>query len=167
MKTLAAWRAHRGLTQQQLADAVGTTKGEISRLEAGKRRMTLQWLQRIAAVYQVPSTALMGPPHSLTPPPRPPAEPEAANDNVLVVSDDGMAPTLEAGDEVELDLDDRDARTPGLFAIREGSRTTVRRVQKAGERLVVAFDNPSYRPYEVRPDDITVVGRAVRRAHRL
>ncbi len=34
---LTAWRRRRGLTQQQLAQASGTTRGMVSSLESGKR----------------------------------------------------------------------------------------------------------------------------------
>lgn len=50
---LKAWREFpmpgRGkLTQQQLADKVGTTKSVISLLESGDRRLSHKWAQRIA-----------------------------------------------------------------------------------------------------------------------
>lgn len=174
MRTLTAWRSHFGLTQQRLAELTDTTKGEISRLESGKRRLTVEWLRRFARVYQVAPEALMKPPPAgLDDAPgrmgglarAKPAEVE--DGSMLVVADDGMAPTLERGDEVELDLNDRDARTPGLFAIREGARVSVRRVQQAGDSLLVAFDNPAYRAHETPIDAVTVIGRAVRRTHKL
>lgn len=36
------------MTQEQLAETIGTTPGVISLLEAGKRGLSLKWLQRIA-----------------------------------------------------------------------------------------------------------------------
>lgn len=174
MRTLTAWRSHFGLTQQRLAELTDTTKGEISRLESGKRRLTVEWLRRFARIYQVAPEALMKPPpDGLADAPGrgggaarvSPAKTETSS--TLLVADDGMAPTLGVGDEVELDLEDRDARTPGLFAIREGDRVAVRRVQQAGGSLRVAFDNPAYRAYDAPVDAVTVVGRAVRRTHKL
>lgn len=47
---LKAWREHRGLTQQQLADKLDTDKAVISLLENGKRRLDDRWLQRLADV---------------------------------------------------------------------------------------------------------------------
>jgi len=35
---LAQWREHRGLTQSQLADRMGVTRGYVSHIETGKRR---------------------------------------------------------------------------------------------------------------------------------
>lgn len=45
---LQAWREHNRLTQQQLADKVGTTAGVISLLEAGERGLSAKWLRRLA-----------------------------------------------------------------------------------------------------------------------
>jgi transcriptional regulator with XRE-family HTH domain len=41
-------REARGISQQQLADMVGTTNQQISHLENGKRKLTIEWLQRLA-----------------------------------------------------------------------------------------------------------------------
>jgi transcriptional regulator with XRE-family HTH domain len=45
---LRAWREFRQMTQEQLADAVGTTPAVISLLETGNRQLSLKWLQRFA-----------------------------------------------------------------------------------------------------------------------
>jgi transcriptional regulator with XRE-family HTH domain len=45
---LRAWRVHRKMTQQALADAVGTTANMIQYLEAGERALSLKWLRRLA-----------------------------------------------------------------------------------------------------------------------
>ncbi|MGE3624419.1 MAG: XRE family transcriptional regulator [Bdellovibrionales bacterium] len=41
-------RKARGWTLQQLADATGTTKSQIDKLEKGYRRLTVDWMVRIA-----------------------------------------------------------------------------------------------------------------------
>jgi len=46
-------REQRGLTQQQLADMIGTTKQQIGRLEGAKRRLSDQWVQKIAGALEV------------------------------------------------------------------------------------------------------------------
>jgi transcriptional regulator with XRE-family HTH domain len=38
---LKEWRLHRGLSQEQLAEALGTSKGEVSRYERGERTLSL------------------------------------------------------------------------------------------------------------------------------
>lgn len=45
---LRAWREHRRMTQQQLADAVGTNANMIGYLEEGERSLSLKWLRRLA-----------------------------------------------------------------------------------------------------------------------
>ena len=42
-----AWRKLRGLTQAQLADRAGVTRGTIARLEAGDRAISLEILLRV------------------------------------------------------------------------------------------------------------------------
>jgi transcriptional regulator with XRE-family HTH domain len=49
---LAAWRQHRGLKQQQLADAIGTSGSVISELESGRTKLSPKWLRRIAPVLR-------------------------------------------------------------------------------------------------------------------
>jgi DNA-binding XRE family transcriptional regulator len=45
---VARLRIMRGLTQQQLADLVGTKQPSIARLESGKKTPDLEFLQRVA-----------------------------------------------------------------------------------------------------------------------
>jgi transcriptional regulator with XRE-family HTH domain len=49
---LRAWRKHNRLTQQELADAVGTTKSVISDLERGVVQLSDKWLRRLAPVLK-------------------------------------------------------------------------------------------------------------------
>jgi len=45
---LQAWRENKGLTQEQLAEMVGTQAGQISLLEHGHRQLSVKWLNRLA-----------------------------------------------------------------------------------------------------------------------
>ena len=45
---LRAWRTKRKLTQEQLADKVGTSANMIQYLESGERGLSLKWLRRLA-----------------------------------------------------------------------------------------------------------------------
>lgn len=49
---LREWRLFRGLTQQQLADAVNTSKTMISELERYNLQLSPKWLRRIAPVLR-------------------------------------------------------------------------------------------------------------------
>lgn len=45
---LRAWRVYRQLTQQALADKIGTTASVIAMLEGGNRQLSPKWLRRLA-----------------------------------------------------------------------------------------------------------------------
>jgi len=54
-------RKARGLTLKRLAELVGTSNQQISHLEKGRRRLTLEWMERIAAALEChPSDLLIG-----------------------------------------------------------------------------------------------------------
>lgn len=55
-------RAQRGLTLTEVADATGTSKSTLSRLENGQRRPTLELLLPLAQLYRVPLDDLVGAP---------------------------------------------------------------------------------------------------------
>lgn len=50
---ISYWRKKRGITAEQLADLTGTTSGQISRLETGKRRLDTEWLEKISGALHV------------------------------------------------------------------------------------------------------------------
>jgi antitoxin component HigA of HigAB toxin-antitoxin module len=54
-----AWREHRGLTLQALADVAGVSKPYVSQIEGGKRSGTAATLKKVAAALGVPLDALM------------------------------------------------------------------------------------------------------------
>ena len=58
---IKAIRQARGMSQMELASALGVTKAAISRYEAGKRQLSYNQLQRIAAALQVSVQELMDP----------------------------------------------------------------------------------------------------------
>lgn len=49
---LKAWREFRELSQEQLAEKVGTTGSVISMLEAGERGLSAKWLRKLAPALQ-------------------------------------------------------------------------------------------------------------------
>jgi antitoxin component HigA of HigAB toxin-antitoxin module len=58
VKPLRAWREHRGLTLQALADAAGVSKPYVSQIESGKRTGTAATLKKLARALAVPLGAL-------------------------------------------------------------------------------------------------------------
>ena len=55
---LKAWREHRGLKQQQLADMIHKTKGEISRWENGGRNLSDEDLIKVCKALGIEPFAL-------------------------------------------------------------------------------------------------------------
>lgn len=53
MNRIREIRERRGLSQSQLAAAVGTTQPQINRLETGVRKLTVEWMQKIAQALDV------------------------------------------------------------------------------------------------------------------
>lgn len=53
-------REDRGLSQQELADRVGTSNQQISLLERGERQLTANWMERLAKGLDVNPADLMG-----------------------------------------------------------------------------------------------------------
>lgn len=56
---LRAWREHRGLSQEQLAELVDTKGNVISLLESGERGLSDKWLRRLAPALGVSAGWLM------------------------------------------------------------------------------------------------------------
>lgn len=50
---LRQWRIHRGMTQEQLADALGTSKSQISELERFNLQLSPKWLRRLSPILDV------------------------------------------------------------------------------------------------------------------
>ena len=56
---LRAWREHKGMTLQALADAAGVSKPYVSQIEGGKRRGLGATLKKLARALDLPVEALM------------------------------------------------------------------------------------------------------------
>jgi len=69
---LRPWRLHKKMTQEELAEIVGMTKGHVSQLESGKQRYNQDHLEIIGSCFSIDPIELIA---------RDPSEPE----NILVV----------------------------------------------------------------------------------
>ena len=58
MHSVRAWREHRGMTMQSLADAVGLSKPYVSQIESRKRAGTAATLKKLARALDVPLDVL-------------------------------------------------------------------------------------------------------------
>jgi len=59
MSRLRELRMEMGLSQQALADRIGTSQPQIKRLEDGARKLTKEWAERLAPALQTSAEALM------------------------------------------------------------------------------------------------------------
>lgn len=57
---IAELRKAKGMTQEQLANAVGTTVNALGKLERGARRLNQDWIDRIAAALEVSPGEIFG-----------------------------------------------------------------------------------------------------------
>lgn len=62
---IATYRKRAGLSQEQLAPLIGTTRNMLVKLEGGKRGLTSDWLERIGEALSVPPYLLIAPEHLL------------------------------------------------------------------------------------------------------
>lgn len=69
---IAHYRRLAGFTQEQLADAIGSTRNMVAKLESGARDLTSDWLERIGSAVGASPYLLIAPPETL------PSEPELA-----------------------------------------------------------------------------------------
>jgi DNA-binding XRE family transcriptional regulator len=165
------WRLHQGKTQSELGFACGVTKGEISRLENGFRRMTIEWINRISAGLGITAEQLLAKPpmngtHNFSSEPSVefgpggvPLTTSSPKTMMIPAIGDEMAPTIPTGDVVVIDTTRKSPTPPGVFAIKEGDATVLRRLQAMGDVVRVGCDNPAYAPYETTLEAIDVVGR--------
>jgi len=56
------YREKAGLTQQKLAEAMDSSVAQVSRLEAGKRKLTQQWLVKLTKALGVPPALILDAP---------------------------------------------------------------------------------------------------------
>jgi transcriptional regulator with XRE-family HTH domain len=183
---LREWRLAKGLTQPALAQRVGTVKSEISRLEKGSRRMTLDWMSSIATALGISVDDLMTVPPmgfgAVSPAPKmPDAAPEGGTriqlgDVTIGLEGEGHAVTPVTGDDWEgmfgpgdllvYDTAKKGTAVPGIFAFGVGGEVIVRRVTPGVDGVTLTCSNPAYPPLPLSPA-YKVLGRVVARLHRV
>lgn len=84
---------------------------------------------------------------------------------IIAVVGDSMAPTLEAGDRIMVNLADRHPSPPGIFALWDGLGVVVKRIEHIPNsepaRLRIASDNTKHQAYERNIDEVSIIGRVV------
>ena len=88
-----------------------------------------------------------------------------ANLSIVRVEGDSMAPTLNAGDDILVDLGDAaDRLRDGIYVLRIDDALVVKRLalNPLGRRVTVQSDNPAYSDWpDCRLDEINCIGRVI------
>ena len=181
---LREWRLAKGLTQPELAQRVGTVKSEVSRLESGSRRMTIEWMSAFSRALGISVEDLMTVPPigfgAVSPPPKRKGDGGASSISLgditleiegsahaaTSVNGDDWAGTFGAGDVLIFDKSKRSTAAPGLMAFDVGGDVIVRRVTPSPDGPTLTCSNPAY-PAMPLSDDYGVLGRVVARLHRV
>lgn len=87
--------------------------------------------------------------------------------SAIRVEGDSMEGTLRDGDEILVDRSPRPWRD-GIHVVRTGDALLVKRVDLGRPgKVTLVSDNPAYRPIELQPDEVELVGRVVWKSGRL
>jgi len=87
--------------------------------------------------------------------------------SAIAVTGDSMEPTLRDGDEILVDRGERAIRD-GIHVVRLDDMLLVKRLETGVPgRIALLSDNQAYRPIEVDPGDLEVIGRVVWKSGRL
>jgi len=84
--------------------------------------------------------------------------------SIIRVEGDSMAPTLNAGDDILVDLGDTQRLRDGIYVLRADEALVVKRLalHPAGRRVTVQSDNPAYPDWpDCGIDDIHCIGRVI------
>jgi phage repressor protein C with HTH and peptisase S24 domain len=82
---------------------------------------------------------------------------------IIDLKGDSMAPTLFPTDRAIVDIGDKSPSPPGIFALWDGYGVIVKRVeivpQSKPTKLRIISDNTLHQPYEIEPEEHTIIGR--------
>lgn len=82
---------------------------------------------------------------------------------VMAVQGDSMTPTLNDGDVILVDMNQRSPIPPGVFVLHDGMGLVAKRLEHVPmsdpPRVRIISDNGRYTPYDCTADEINIVGR--------
>ncbi len=175
---LREWRLFKGLTGQQLADLSGITRSEVSRLEHGNRRLTMNHAKLLGDALgiqpedftRLPEGALANSGSIRVPKSeRPDYRIMVAGARFMVdepikfipTSSDEMRPTFVPGDYVAINTSQSRIDGAGVYYLTLDGVNCLRRIQVVGKTAKVICDNDRYETVDKLADRLTVIGRAV------
>jgi phage repressor protein C with HTH and peptisase S24 domain len=81
---------------------------------------------------------------------------------LLEAVSDSMAPTIDEGDLVLVDLRDPRFHHDGIYVLRASGDLSIKRIQRRPDgKLIIRSDNPAYEPAVVAADGVSFVGNVV------
>lgn len=87
---------------------------------------------------------------------------DAKHLKLITVKGDSMAPTLESGDLLYVDISENYFAADGLYVFTFDGQTFIKRLQKVGKKMLVISDNPTYKEWTfTQDDDVFIHGRVV------
>lgn len=87
---------------------------------------------------------------------------DAKHLKLITVKGDSMAPTLESGDLLYVDVSENYFAADGLYVFTFDGQTFIKRLQKVGKEMLVISDNPTYKEWTfTQDDDVFIHGRVV------
>ena len=88
---------------------------------------------------------------------------DAKNLKIIAVKGDSMAPTLESGDLLYVDVSENYFSADGLYVFTFDDHTFIKRLQKRGREMWAMSDNKEkYEPWQIHTDDLVYIhGRVV------
>jgi transcriptional activator-regulatory protein len=87
---------------------------------------------------------------------------DAKHLKLITVKGDSMAPTLESGDLLYVDISENYFAADGLYVFTFDGQTFVKRLQKVGKEMLVISDNPTYKEWTfTQDDDVFIHGRVI------
>ena len=184
---LRQWRQAKGLTQADLAFRAATVKSEISRLERGSRKMTLEWMSRLTQAMGIDREDLMLPPPmgfgdgSLS---RMDTGSFTLNERAFAMlgeislgvrgesfelttfSGDDWPGVFTPGDILILDKRKTATSVPGVYAVKTGDEIVIRRIATVGVEVILSCENPAYLPTSLL-EGMVVAGRVAGHIRRM
>lgn len=87
---------------------------------------------------------------------------DAKHLKLITVKGDSMAPTLESGDLLYVDISENYFSADGLYVFTFDGQTFIKRLQKVGKEMLVISDNPTYKEWTfTQDDDVFIHGRVI------
>ncbi len=83
------------------------------------------------------------------------------------VAGDSMEPTIYDGGTILVDRAQSRVKNEKIYFFRHGSEGYVKRLRKAGDRIIVASDNRAYPEWAAPVDELIIIGRVVWAARKL